>query len=883
MKRTSLFVAFAALVLSFGLAYGQGMMSLDHVVGNFTYGAPVAIGDTVQTGVPIEFYIRWNNTTGANIIGATTGFRVYSEAAEGNAVFGAITWLPKLVGTTIIDLFPGWHTTYFDYSCDMNPYGVGGAGADTIGFAGTKKYGGIPIGFSEVVYMVAVPAIAETEVGKHICIDSSFYPPTNEWLWSSDTGDPGDVLPAWSGPHCFYIFKVPNQRPHMVDCGPFPSFDHCALATYPFTADDPEDDPFTFTQDSGPGTTNANSGVWTYQPTIADVGAALTVVVHASDAGGPGLPCDPPPAVNVTNNAPTFVTGCGAIVIKSGGDVAVQQMTAKSNEITLCTDPMNFSIVSVNPVPAGGLGAVTVSGTGLISFATQMADGGVYFTVVVRVSDTKAGSECPVYFDIKQGAPVKIAIDYCTKDLQKVAYQGGHYNVDVNLVSNPYQLGGFNILIAYDASALSFQKAKEGERFYVDPVGTGECKWEYFTYRFGAEGNCGNACPSGLLRVIGIAETNNGDNHPFCFAPTPLPTPMFHLDFLVSNDRTLECQCIPIRFFWTKCDDNSLSDKTGDRLLISMGVFEGLFPDIDVHNVAVGYPTYLGAQNEDCFIGSQTKEPYREIDFVNGGIQVACADSIDARGDINLNDVAYEIADAVLFSNYFVHGSSVFVKNPQGQIAATDVNADGIALSVADLVYLIRVVVGDAVPYDKLVPVEAAYTVSLNGTISVDHQMGAAYIVASGDVTPILHANNMQMLFEYDGAITRILVWSEIGNSFTGDFVTVNGNVTSVEMATPEGAPVVAKESLPTDYSLNQNYPNPFNPTTNITFSLPSASDYSVTIYNVTGQRVATMSGHGEAGQHVVEWNAANQASGIYFYKLDAGTFSATKKMVLLK
>jgi hypothetical protein len=316
-----------------------------------------------------------------------------------------------------------------------------------------------------------------------------------------------------------------------------------------------------------------------------------------------------------------------------------------------------------------------------------------------------------------------------------------------------------------------------------------------------------------------------------------------------------------------------------------MGVFEGLWPDIDVHKVNVGYPTYLGAQDEDCFIGSQEKQPYREIDFVNGGIQIACADSIDARGDINLNDIGYEIADAVLFSNYFVYGPSVFVKNMQGQVAASDVNADGIALSVADLVYLIRVVVGDAQPYDKLVPVEASYTVSANGTISVDRQMGAAYVVATGDVTPTLHVNNMEMLYEYDevNSVTRILVWSSVGESFTGDFVTVNGNISSVEMATPEGAPVVGKEILPTECTLDQNYPNPFNPATKIGFSLPSASDYTVTIYNVTGQRVVSMSGHGRAGANEVEWNAANQASGIYFYKLDAGTFTATKKMVLLK
>ena len=84
-------------------------------------------------------------------------------------------------------------------------------------------------------------------------------------------------------------------------------------------------------------------------------------------------------------------------------------------------------------------------------------------------------------------------------------------------------------------------------------------------------------------------------------------------------------------------------------------------------------------------------------------------------------------------------------------------------------------------------------------------------------------------------------------------------------------------------FSLAQNYPNPFNPTTSIAFSLPVASDYDLTIYNVSGQTIATFSGTEQAGHVVLEWHADDLASGVYFYRLDAGSFSDTKKMVLLK
>lgn len=88
---------------------------------------------------------------------------------------------------------------------------------------------------------------------------------------------------------------------------------------------------------------------------------------------------------------------------------------------------------------------------------------------------------------------------------------------------------------------------------------------------------------------------------------------------------------------------------------------------------------------------------------------------------------------------------------------------------------------------------------------------------------------------------------------------------------------------LPTSFALSQNYPNPFNPTTSISFDLPKKSDVVLSIYNITGQKVTEMSDTYEAGTHVFEWDASNMASGVYFYKLTAGDFTATKKMMLLK
>jgi hypothetical protein len=160
--------------------------------------------------------------------------------------------------------------------------------------------------------------------------------------------------------------------------------------------------------------------------------------------------------------------------------------------------------------------------------------------------------------------------------------------------------------------------------------------------------------------------------------------------------------------------------------------------------------------------------------------------------------------------------------------------------------------------------------------------MGAAFVVVKGNVTPELLAPDMEMKYAFDGENTRVLVYSLEGHGFSGEFLAVEGEVISVEMATYEGNPVVAK-LIPAEFALHQNYPNPFNPATTISFSLPVASDYTLTIYNVNGQQVAQFNGSHEAGVVEIEWQADNLASGVYFYKLVAGSFSATKKMVLLK
>ncbi|MEP2445828.1 MAG: T9SS type A sorting domain-containing protein [Balneola sp.] len=92
------------------------------------------------------------------------------------------------------------------------------------------------------------------------------------------------------------------------------------------------------------------------------------------------------------------------------------------------------------------------------------------------------------------------------------------------------------------------------------------------------------------------------------------------------------------------------------------------------------------------------------------------------------------------------------------------------------------------------------------------------------------------------------------------------------------------EEGTPNTFALEQNYPNPFNPTTNIKFALPKTADVTLTIYNMLGQKVNTLINEKmTSGFHIVPFDASNLSSGMYIYRIQAGSFTSTKKMLLIK
>jgi hypothetical protein len=727
-----------------------------------------------------------------------------------------------------------------------------------------------------------------------LCIRPIFYPPAGTWTqadyvggYNPDfNGQPtlSESVPDPAVAACFPIRILPCLPP-VWSSTPAASVNknHCLDYDFTFVATEGGNgtpaDPVTYSGDN----ISANGAFHVVAP--GTCGTDDYTVTATNSCGGA---VDYAFSITWTNNDPT-ITGCPVTtgLIGKGNE---KDYTFGVTDPDVC-DNFTWAVTNVTPTPVGTYG---IDGLGNFSFLTDIDDGGTIFTFEVTVTDDCGATDvCTFSIDVLDTQPFVIQIEKSHNSLQ------GHYEyISITKFLGSEAMGGYDFLVGYDASALSFMSAELGAA-----LGPSGCGWEYFTYRYGAFGNCSGPCPSGYLRVVAIADINNGANHPSCYTVND-GDELAVLKFYVTNDANFDCQYVPVRFVWQDCGDNGISSQTGDTLFISTAVHDfewdgdAANPDYDITGLdcGLGLGFDFGGACPECDVEYKVF-PVRFIYFWNGGVDIACADSIDARGDINLNGISNEIADAVLFTNYFLYGIGVFDIAIDGQIAATDVNNDGLRLSVGDLVYLIRIITGDALPFPKLAPFANSAEINVvNGVVSANagSDIGAVYAVfnVDGSYNLVNHSDMELASNEVNGEL-RVLVYSGTENTTNripagnNELFTVagNANLVKVEVADYNGNLLttrVNKTVLPTQYALQQNVPNPFNPTTKISLELPTLTSWNLDIYNVAGQLVKNFNGT-DQGVVNVEWDASNVASGVYFYKMSAGAFSDTKKMVLMK
>jgi hypothetical protein len=170
---------------------------------------------------------------------------------------------------------------------------------------------------------------------------------------------------------------------------------------------------------------------------------------------------------------------------------------------------------------------------------------------------------------------------------------------------------------------------------------------------------------------------------------------------------------------------------------------------------------------------------------------------------------------------------------------------------------------GDSIKFDWAYAVYPGYTDRLQVKVSTDGGTTYPYTI-----------------FDKSGA--DLATAASTSNSFVpqsasewGKFAIKFGDITSIKKIS---------ENIPSAYELSQNYPNPFNPVTNISFSLPKNGDVVLKVYDIRGNEIRTyVNQFLNAGIYSIKIDGSNLASGVYFYRITAGSFTASKKMILVK
>ncbi len=201
-----------------------GVISLDHVEG-------LLDPDTIPTDREITFHIRLLNNLTSPVCGLTNGFRVYSPTGA--------TWSGMTVAKVIaLD-------DYFLWVESCRTFGVTGSGSDTatLGYMGwvSPPYG-LPAGFDSVTHTITIGPIDKMYSGGEICLDSCWYPPGGDWIWTTICNHEFDYTkyaPSWDGPHCFPILYCCDIRGDVDRSGAIDVGDLTYLVAYLFQGGPP--------------------------------------------------------------------------------------------------------------------------------------------------------------------------------------------------------------------------------------------------------------------------------------------------------------------------------------------------------------------------------------------------------------------------------------------------------------------------------------------------------------------------------------------------------------------------------------------------------------------------------------------------------------------
>lgn len=200
------------------------------------------------------------------------------------------------------------------------------------------------------------------------------------------------------------------------------------------------------------------------------------------------------------------------------------------------------------------------------------------------------------------------------------------------------------------------------------------------------------------------------------------------------------------------------------------------------------------------------------------------------------------------------------------------------------------------IPQESLQPVEdIEWSAGDEIAVFTPDGLCAAAAIIDGDNCAVTVWGDNDITEETDGFLSGEQYSFVMWDAETGEEIPVNVSYAEgLSYFTPRGISIVdaigtdiitsVNDNMPGAFSLDQNYPNPFNPRTTISFTIPDESYVTLSVYNIVGERVATLvSDVVTPGKHTATWSGKTFASGVYIYRLETNTFSDTKRMLLVK
>jgi hypothetical protein len=320
-------------------------------------------------------------------------------------------------------------------------------------------------------------------------------------------------------------------------------------------------------------------------------------------------------------------------------------------------------------------------------------------------------------------------------------YLQGHFAyVSIVRTHGTERLGDFNLLVSYDSRVMTFVSAEIGKEL---SAGHG---WTDFVAFLEHSEDCS---PEGAVKSLRLAAKVDPSRIAAESLNCRLPDScvIVTIKFLTTNDRIYQCAVSPVRFSWHDCDDNTFLLGSSDSILLSRRVYDSPFFEkytdrpivADITDRDCGSAFRSGGVCSQCDSSRDAWKRVKAVDFHDGVVSLVCDGEIDAYGDLNLNGIASEIADCRLLSNALLNGVNVLPRLGRAEaVYSSDANRDGRCMTIADLVYLQRIIIGDALPKPRLHPFfDSAVVAFQRGllTVSSSTDVGALLAVFDGKET----------------------------------------------------------------------------------------------------------------------------------------------------